>query len=95
MPYKNKEDQAKAQARYRLKILAVVEEARQTGCLDCGENDPIVLVFHHRNPEEKSFSIGRATGTMSVSRLMQELEKCDVLCANCHLRRHRTNNLEG
>jgi hypothetical protein len=88
MPYKSKIEQAAAQARYRVKIRQVIEDAKLVGCADCPENDPVVLQFHHRDPQVKSFTIGRATGTMSLSRLKKELDKCDVVCANCHLRRH-------
>ena len=62
-------------------------EAKSVGCMDCPETDPIVLEFHHRNPDEKLFTIGRATGTESVPKLLAEIEKCDVVCANCHRRR--------
>ena len=59
-------------------------------CVDCGENDPIVLDFDHRNPEEKSFSIStRATrgGGAAIKTLEAEIGKCDVRCSNCHRRK--------
>ena len=87
MPYKNKKDRAKAQARYRKKIEAVIKEVLTSGCLDCGEKDEIVLVFHHRDPKTKLFSVGRGRGK-SIPVLLREIEKCDVLCANCHRRKH-------
>lgn len=58
------------------------------GCCDCGEQDPDVLQFDHvpeRGP--KLFSIqGTGLGT-SLALLAEELAKCDVVCANCHMRR--------
>lgn len=56
----------------------------------CGEIDPVCLQFHHRNPEEKSFGISDLAKRNSVSwaALFAEVEKCDVLCSNCHLRHH-------
>lgn len=88
MPSKDKRDRSEAQARYRAKIKLRILEDRSKGCMDCGEKDVVVLQHHHRVPSEKSFGIGRATGTMSLARLELELAKCDVVCANCHLRRH-------
>ena len=59
-------------------------------CVDCGESDPIVLEFDHRDPSGKSFNIGdgvaRAYGTQ---RIKDEIAKCDVRCANCHRRKTR------
>ena len=55
----------------------------------CGEDAPECLVFHHRDPVAKVTEIARAIGSRwSISRLRSEIEKCDVLCANCHLKLH-------
>lgn len=57
-------------------------------CIACGESDPIVLEFDHRVHADKKFSIGDAAKkTISIKRLMSEIAKCDVLCANCHRRK--------
>lgn len=57
-------------------------------CVDCGESNPVVLEFDHRNPEEKSFTIGGIRLLhYSWKRVMSEIEKCDVRCANCHKKR--------
>ena len=60
-------------------------------CLDCKEPDPIVLVFHHRDQTTKLFTIGNAVGdnTITWEAFIAEIAKCDVVCANCHLRRHQ------
>ena len=58
----------------------------ERGCA-CGEHDPDVLQFHHRDPSLKKFNVAQP-GTSSEARLLAEIEKCDVLCANCHLRHH-------
>ncbi len=65
------------------------EKARQ-GCADCGDHDPVVLDFHHRDPSTKVFSLGAGGQwlTLGRKRLTEEMVKCDVLCANCHRRRH-------
>lgn len=53
-------------------------------CITCGERDPQVLEFHHaRGQKETEVSRLVANGA-SLSTLKAEIEKCDVLCANCH-----------
>ncbi len=57
-------------------------------CKICGYNKcPAALVFHHRNPEKKRFNIG-GNHTTSVVKLNAELDKCDLLCQNCHTELH-------
>ena len=61
----------------------------QLSCVDCGEQHPATLQFHHLNSEDKVFNISTAArhGT-SLNRIKQEIQKCVVLCANCHFIRH-------
>lgn len=72
----------------RLKVVAWLLSLRDK-CARCGEADPIVLDFHHRDPALKSFAL---TGSLCYSRsrgaILNEIAKCDVLCANCHRREH-------
>lgn len=58
-------------------------------CVDCGEADPIVLEFDHRDRTTKRFNISRyaSSRTMKAETLLAEMEKCDVRCANCHRRK--------
>lgn len=57
------------------------------GCIECGETDRLVLVFHHRNPAVKKYNV---TGMASQKweTILKEIEKCDLLCRNCHAKRH-------
>lgn len=59
---------------------------RQHPCVDCHEKDIIVLTFDH--VEEKTRNIGEMInwGT-SLKSIIEEIKKCEVRCANCHLRR--------
>ena len=61
----------------------------QLSCVNCGERHPATLQFHHLNSEDKVFNISTAArrGT-SLNRIKQEMQKCIVLCANCHFIRH-------
>lgn len=58
-------------------------------CIDCGISHPAVLQFHHRDRSKKSFNIADVTGRAnSIRQIMDEVEKCDVVCVNCHAKRH-------
>ena len=64
--------------------LSLIEaHLRASGCAWCGINDVRVLVFHHRDPCEKDFDIGDGLRG-SLATLRQEMDKCTVLCQNCH-----------
>jgi hypothetical protein len=60
-----------------------------SGCLVCGETTAVCLDFHHLDPSKKSFGLARVM--RSKEKLVAEIEKCIVLCANCHRKLH--NNL--
>jgi len=68
----------------------------QLRCVDCGQQHPATLHFHHRNSEDKVFNISDAVYKgFSLDRIKKEISKCIVLCANCHAIRHynmRNNN---
>ena len=58
-------------------------------CARCGENTFACLDFHHTNPETKEVSIARVWKMgWSTKRIEKEIEKCIVLCANCHRKEH-------
>jgi hypothetical protein len=57
-------------------------------CVDCGESDSAVLDFDHIDPTHKQAPIGDMLARqMSWSRILAEVQKCVVRCANCHRRR--------
>jgi hypothetical protein len=47
------------------------------------------LQFHHLDPNKKSFSISRYP-LKNIDDLLVEIEKCELLCSNCHLKKHST-----
>ena len=57
----------------------------QHKCCICGESEPCCLDFHHLH--DKKFEIGYSMD-VTVENLMEEIEKCIVLCANCHRKLH-------
>ena len=58
-------------------------------CSVCGYGKISGLVFHHREPSEKSFELSKAfRRRFSWSMIRAELDKCMLLCANCHMEEH-------
>lgn len=78
------------QARRRDEIRAWWRDLKSTKrCEHCGESDPDCLQFHHRDPRAKEITLANAVGNAwSRERILAEVAKCDVLCANCHLKHH-------
>ena len=67
----------------------VREYRRAHSCVVCGEDDERCLDFHHRNPKEKVLEITVAANRgWSVQSLLEEANKCDMFCANCHRKFH-------
>ena len=63
-------------------------------CAACGEDDPVVLTFDHIDPTNKTRDIcSMMSNGYSWTKVEAEISKCQVLCANCHLR--RTSNQFG
>ena len=56
-------------------------------CNRCGNSDYRVLHFHHTNAN-KEFNISSKVGRRTLLSLMKEIDKCEVLCANCHSIEH-------
>lgn len=54
-------------------------------CSVCGISDVRVLEFDHKDPSTKSFAIAAAiANTRSWDKILTEINKCQILCANCH-----------
>lgn len=60
---------------------------QKTGCKYCPENEPIALDFHHRDMKTKEFDLATML-SKSWQAVLDELEKCDVVCSNCHRKLH-------
>ena len=64
----------------------VISRIKAGPCADCGNTFPSAAMdFDHRDPATKEFEIGdMAACTSSWERLMAEIDKCDLVCSNCH-----------
>tara|TARA_R100000365_G_C2699200_1_gene38316 strand:+ start:87 stop:542 length:456 start_codon:yes stop_codon:yes gene_type:complete len=62
-----------------------------SGCAHCGnhfKNNPQVLDFHHIDPKTKNVSHFWRTSYSQFNKILKEIKKCIVLCANCHRIEH-------
>lgn len=65
-------------------------------CCKCGETRSYTLDFHHIDGNNKEATVARmVSNTYSVKKTLNEIEKCVVLCANCHREFHYLNQNYG
>ena len=86
--YKNNPAPYKARSRSRTSNgrQLLLQYLQAHPCVDCEENDPIVLQFDHITGKKiKEISVMAHAG-YSWSAILHEIEKCVVRCANCHIR---------
>ncbi len=63
-------------------------------CQRCGENHPACLQFHHKDPAVKEIMVTDAIRRgWGRTRILAEVAKCEVLCANCHAKHHAAERL--
>jgi hypothetical protein len=62
------------------------EYKNSSKCFCCEESESVCLDFHHLY--DKEFSLGAATGRYSIERIKKEIDKCVILCSNCHRKLH-------
>ena len=94
--------EAAAMRRYRVKLgdtylVRVREERRKkkewldafkVKCSRCDESHVACLEFHHRDPSQKDFLLSVGVAKYSLAKLQVEVEKCEVICSNCHRKHH-------
>lgn len=73
----------------KAKMKELIESIKkESKCIRCGEDEPVALDFHHLG-DDKQFNIGQAvTDGHGMQKILDEIEKCVVLCANCHRKLH-------
>lgn len=73
----------------RIKLRKMAREYKGGKCEICGYSRcERALSFHHRDPKKKSFGISDRGLTYSWQRIKNEIDKCVLLCANCHMELH-------
>lgn len=81
----NKQDYMDRARERTRKIKEFIVELKRVSCADCGvEYPPCVMQFDHVRGE-KEFNLSEASKLgFSIERIMDEIAKCEIVCANCH-----------
>lgn len=85
---KNKDTHLKNVKRRKKKVIQTAKEyvwdyLSNHPCVECGQDNPVVLEFDHLEDKSKSISLLVGQG-YSIKTIKKEIAKCQVLCANCH-----------
>lgn len=93
----NKTDYQDNKRSFRKKLTnAIAEIKSKASCVICGENHPAVLEFHHKDATEKDFAIAEVVRLgYNLAKLMEEINKCEILCSNCHKKKHWEEKILG
>ena len=82
---RNKQKYIEKAAKYTKSIIDWFQDIKkELKCEMCGEKRYWVLDFHHNNPLEKDQEVSVLTRKGSKKKILDEISKCSVLCANCH-----------
>ena len=98
MPYKDPEKQKAYQQKWSaenkrpkrkqtswLKRKQMVEDAKNKPCEICNTSyNSVAMDLHHRDPSIKDATVAKLMKSCSYSLLQEEIDKCAVLCSNCH-----------
>ncbi len=73
----------------RKKLRTMARDYKGGKCQICGyKKCSRALSFHHLDPKKKDFTISAKGLTRSWTKLQEEIDKCILLCANCHMEVH-------
>lgn len=93
--YKDKNKFLEYQRKRRQKRINYLRQIRKNGCCAfCGwKEHPEILNFHYLDPSSKEFGFsGSEIGNVKLEKLQQEIDKCILLCPNCHTWLHFQEN---
>lgn len=91
--YKQRAKRHNKEVRIRLRAF-VFKYLSEHQCVDCGEDDPIVLDFDHVSGVKLNNIADIKSKGLSMRQLKAEIDKCEVRCANCHRRMTHKRRLE-
>jgi len=85
----NKSKRLDLNRQFKIKIRQIINNLKDNPCTDCNRKFPSVCMdFDHLDPKEKKFSIASLNG--SLESILEEIKKCELVCANCHrIRTHK------
>lgn len=83
-------------SKYQERKGAIGEVKASIGCAKCGDTRSYVLDFHHKDPSIKDANIARMTSNKNrLEDIQKEIDKCVVLCSNCHREFHHLEFTQG
>lgn len=79
-------EEISASRRFKLRNISKLAKYKiKIGCQKCGYcKHPSALDFHHKDNSEKSYNISQEVLDVGFENIIDEIEKCEVLCSNCH-----------
>lgn len=84
---------AKNRWKFRARSLKFIMEYAKNGCSQCDEKDFACIEFDHLDPSTKKSAISKMVSKgCELEQIKKELEKCRILCANCH-KKHTAKQL--
>jgi vacuolar-type H+-ATPase subunit D/Vma8 len=90
---KRKEQIRKAEQAAVKRNRDLVIQNLKRGCVDCGYSNILALDFDHVSSDKEFTIADKLSSAMSEKRLQKEIDKCEVVCSNCH--RIRTSDRIG
>jgi hypothetical protein len=89
----NRDYKKQRKSRFILRWAKKVRAINESGgkCVNCGEDRPWVLQFHHTNPSDKEISVHKLSAC-AWSRIEKEIKKCILVCESCHREIHAAIN---
>ena len=82
--------------KYQERKGAIGDVKASIGCAKCGDVRSYVLDFHHKDSSIKDANIARMTSNKNrLEDIQKEIDKCVVLCSNCHREFHHLEFTQG
>ena len=92
---KKREQARRSRKRAILRNRKFSDEHKLKNPCPCGEVEPYCLSFHHKNGDKTGNISDMVNKGYGIKRLQKEIEKCVVLCLNCHAKLHNKERVEG
>ena len=95
---KTREEIRETEKKRHWKNVEYIRERKSVPCMDCGGTFPhYCMDFHHIDESTKNSSIGRKPFAHQMAKrsrrvIDEEIDKCVIVCANCHRIRHHLDN---
>ena len=86
---KNRKHHIAIQKKRQLELAELIRRAKQQPCVDCGKDYPYYVMDFDHVRGKKAFNLAVAYRKFGKRQIEAEIEKCDVVCSNCH--RERTH----